>query len=97
MGHCFKPGVLATTSERSEPVMSQAIEAAERNAGSALERERMHITAARAWLRGDFAESTQLYGDIVAEHPRDLLALQVAHLCDFLLGNAPMLRDRPAQ
>ncbi|HEX7116427.1 MAG TPA: tetratricopeptide repeat protein [Steroidobacter sp.] len=97
MAHCFKAGVLATTSERSEPAMSAAIEAAERNAGTALERERMHIAAARAWMNGDFALSTKLYGDIVAEYPRDLFALQVAHLCDFLLGNAPMLRDRPAQ
>ena len=37
------------------------------------------------------------YGDIVIDHPRDLLALQVAHVGDFFLGQSTMLRDRVAQ
>ena len=98
MGHCFKAGLLATTSERgSEPGIAAALEAAERHVGHALERERMHLNAARAWLSRDFAGAAKLYGDISAEYPRDLLALQIAHLFDFLLGHSTMLRDRPAQ
>jgi tetratricopeptide (TPR) repeat protein len=98
MGHCFRAGLLATTSERgSEAGIAAAIEAAERHIGHALERERMHLNAARAWLARDFAGAAKLYGDISAEYPRDLFALQVAHLMDFLLGHATMLRDRPAQ
>ena len=98
MGHCFKAGLLATTSERgNEAGITAALEAAERHVGVALERERMHINAARAWLTRDFAGAAKLYGDISAEFPRDLFALQVAHLFDFLLGNSTMLRDRPAQ
>ena len=98
MGHCFKAGVLATSAERGvEPMIAAAMEAAERHVGNALPRERMYIGAARAWLARDFAGAVKLFGDIVTDHPRDLLALQVAHLGDFLLGQAPMLRDRPAQ
>jgi tetratricopeptide (TPR) repeat protein len=98
MGYCFKAGLLATTSERgSESGIAAALEAAERHVGHALERERMHLNAARAWLSRDFAGAAKLYGDISAEYPRDLLALQIAHLFDFLLGHSTMLRDRPAQ
>ena len=98
MGHCFKAALLATTSERGcEDGMAQALAAAERHIGHALERERMHLNAARTWLSRDFAGAAKLYGDIAAEYPRDFLALQIAHLMDFLLGHASMLRDRPAQ
>jgi hypothetical protein len=98
MGHCFKAGLLATTSERScEAGIADALAAAERHVGNALERERMHLNAARAWLSRDFAGAAKLYGDISAEYPRDILALQIAHLMDFLLGHSSMLRDRPAQ
>jgi tetratricopeptide (TPR) repeat protein len=98
MGHCFKAGLLATTSEHgNEAGIAAELEAAERHIGVALDRERMHIAAARAWLCRDFAGAAKLYGDISAEYPRDLVALQIAHLFDFLLGNSSMLRDRPAQ
>jgi hypothetical protein len=98
MGHCFKAGLLATTSERGcEAGIADALAAAERHVGHALDRERMHLNAARAWLSRDFAGAAKLYGDICAEYPRDILALQIAHLMDFLLGHATMLRDRPAQ
>ncbi len=98
MGHCFKAGLLATTSELgSEAGVAAALDAAGRHIGHALDRERMHLGAAHAWLSRDFAGAAKLYGDICAEYPRDLLALQFAHLFDFLLGNSTMLRDRPAQ
>ena len=98
MGHCFKAGLLATTTEQgNEAGIAAALESAERHVGIALERERMHISAARAWACRDFAGAAKLYGDICAEYPRDLPALQIAHLLDFFLGNSSMLRDRPAQ
>jgi tetratricopeptide (TPR) repeat protein len=98
MGHCFKAGLLATTTERgNEAGIAASLEAAERHLGLALERERMHLAAARAWLARDFTGAAKLYGDISAEYPRDLFALQVAHLSDFFMGHSTMLRDRPAQ
>jgi tetratricopeptide (TPR) repeat protein len=90
--------MLATSSEQGcEAGIAAALAAAERHVGHALARERMHLNAARAWLERDFAGAAKLYGDICAEYPRDFLALQIAHLMDFLLGQASMLRDRPAQ
>ena len=39
----------------------------------------------------------RLYGEVLHEYPRDLIALQTAHVGDFLLGQSQMLRDRVAQ
>ncbi len=98
MAHCFKAGLLATTTEQgTEATIAAALQAAERNFEHALQRERMHIAAAHAWLSRDFAGAVKLYGDIVSEFPRDIFALQVAHLGDFYLGQSSLLRDRPAQ
>jgi hypothetical protein len=98
MAHAFKANLMVTTSERgAESGIAATLEAAEPFLGHALERERLHLSAARAWLERDFSRAAALYGSIAAEYPRDLVALQVAHLSDFLLGNAPMLRDRPTQ
>jgi hypothetical protein len=45
-------------------------------AGTASERERRHLWAARAWLERDLKESLQLYGDIAADDPLDIDWLQ---------------------
>lgn len=98
MGHCFKAGLLLTTTERgAEPAIAAALGAAELHLAHATDRELAHLEAARTWLAGDFAESMRLYGEIAADHPRDLFAVQIAHLGDFFLGQSNMLRDRPMQ
>lgn len=98
MGHCFKAGLFAIATEKAaEPVLRQCVEAATALAGQANDRERGHIAAARAWLDGDLDRAVRLYGDVVIEHPRDIFAVQMAHLGDFYLGQSTMLRDRIAQ
>ncbi|WP_454735811.1 tetratricopeptide repeat protein [Cupriavidus necator] len=98
MGHAMRAGMMITAGDGTvEPMLRQSIEAGEALSASANERERRHIAAARAWLDGHFARSIQLYGDIVVDYPRDSLALQIAHIGDFLLGQSTLLRDRIAQ
>jgi len=48
-------------------------------------------------MEGDLQRAADLYGRILMEHPRDLLALQIAHQVDFFLGDSRMLRDRVAR
>lgn len=97
-GHCLRAAIGVLAAERAgEPLIQESLAAAQRLAGRANDRERAHFEAARAWLAGDFHRSIDLYGEIVIEHPRDLLALQVAHVGDFYLGRSRMLRDRVAQ
>ncbi len=97
-GHCLRAALALMSSERGAlPMLAESVAAIDALGERANERERMHAVAARAWLEGDFARSLRLYGDIVIEYPRDLLALQTAHIADFALGQSTMLRDRIAQ
>ena len=94
-GHVLRSALGVLALERAgEPLIQQGIEAGARLALRANERERRHFAAARAWFDGDFHRSSELYGKIVLDHPTDLLALQVAHITDFALGQQRLLRDR---
>lgn len=98
MGHCLRAGLALMATDRAAlPMLAQSVAAVESLGRRANERERAHAAAARAWLEGDFAGSIQRYGNILLDHPHDLLALQVAHVGDFFLGSSSMLRDRLAQ
>jgi tetratricopeptide (TPR) repeat protein len=98
MGHCFRAGLAIMASDRTFlPLLSESIEAVESLGKRANERERAHAAAARRWLQADFAGAVCAYGDIVVDYPRDLFALQLAHVGDFFLGSSTLLRDRIAQ
>ena len=98
MGHCLRAGMLLTATEKGAlPLARASVEAAESLGRVANDRERGHIAAARAWLAGDFEGAVERYGAILHDYPRDILALQIAHVGDFFLGRSTMLRDRVAQ
>jgi tetratricopeptide (TPR) repeat protein len=98
MGHCFRAALAVMSSEKGAvPMLADSLAAIERCGAAANDRERGHAAAARAWLAGDFARSVRLYGEVLNRYPRDLIALQTAHVGDFLLGQSQMLRDRVAQ
>jgi tetratricopeptide (TPR) repeat protein len=97
-GHCLRAALIVTATDRNlVPLLSESIAAVESMGRRANQRERAHIAAARKWFEGDFEGSVRAYGEILLDYPRDLLALQVAHLGDFFLGASTMLRDRIAQ
>lgn len=98
MGHALRAALMVTSGDGTAvPLLRESVEAGEALGDRANPRERRHLAAARAWLDGRFTESVQAYGDIAIDYPRDILAVQVAHLGDFLLGQSSMLRDRIAQ
>jgi hypothetical protein len=97
MGWAALAGLLTTTTERStETSLARAIDGGESVPGLN-DRERGHLAAARSWLQGDFDGAVDRWGRLVVDQPRDLLALQLAHVGDFYLGRKTALRDRPAQ
>lgn len=61
------------------------------------ERETKHLRAAQDWAEGRFAEGTTRLARIAQENPRDVLALQYAHVGCFFLGLQSELRDWPLQ
>ncbi len=98
LAHAFRAGALATATDKAfEPELIRSVEAAEALAPKANDRERGHIAAVRAWLDGDWEQAVERWGRVSMAYPRDLLALQFAHLGDFFLGSSHMLRDRVAR
>ncbi|HEY8538687.1 MAG TPA: tetratricopeptide repeat protein [Steroidobacteraceae bacterium] len=96
--HCVRAALAVGATDRSlVPMLKESVAAVEALGKRANDRERAHIAAARKWLEGDFEGSVRAYGNILLDYPRDLLALQAAHLGDFYLGASTMLRDRVAQ
>ena len=98
MGHCFRAGLFLISSEAGcEPELKRILGVLEPLEAGANDRERGHIAAIRAWSRRDFHHTSEEYGRVVLDFPRDIVAMQFAHQCDFLLGQATMLRDRVTQ
>jgi tetratricopeptide (TPR) repeat protein len=98
MPRVAKAGILLTTSEQAlQPAAAAEIEAAATRMVTANARERGHLAACTAWLDGDWRRAVRAWGDVLLDHPRDTLALQLAHLGDFYLGQSQMLRDRVAR
>jgi tetratricopeptide (TPR) repeat protein len=98
IAHCLRAGLAVMSSERGAlPLIEDSVAVIEAPATGANDRERRHAAAARAWAQGDFARGKQLYDAIVVDYPRDQLAVQIAHVGDFFLGQSTMLRDRMAQ
>jgi tetratricopeptide (TPR) repeat protein len=98
MGHCLKASLAAIANEKTfEPQARPAVEAAERLADDANRRERAHIAGLRAFIDGEWRKANAIYGELLIDHPRDTLALQIAHALDFYLGQSAMLRDRVAR
>ena len=56
--------------------------------------ERALTAAARQWLQGDWPAACRIWESILVDYPRDALALQCAHLSDFLLGDSNNLAGR---
>lgn len=57
-------------------------------------RSRMHVAALGTALAGDWDHARGLLGCILERHPRDALALAIAHALDYYLGDTPTMRAR---
>jgi tetratricopeptide (TPR) repeat protein len=98
MGHLFKAAWLTQAMEtRIYPQMVAAVEAARTRIDGANERERGHLAAVEAWIHGDFFGAVQHWEEVLVRHPKDLLALQLVHLTDLLLGDVVGQRDSVAR
>lgn len=73
--------------------VDQRIAAARKTAAGATPRERLHLAALEAWRGGRNATAIAAWEAILAEHPRDLTALRLAHFAYFWnAGDAAAMR-----
>lgn len=79
------------------PRARKSLETAEAFAEHASRRERMHVAALAAWCDGDLTGAVQLLEETLIEHPRDILALKLAHFLHFYMGEVQHHRDSVAR
>jgi tetratricopeptide (TPR) repeat protein len=95
MAHVFKGYLYALSTEpRAAKIAAECQAQAARHAAD--NRERRHVEALGLLARGSWHAAGRLLGEISAEHPRDILALQAGHQIDFFTGNAASLKGRIA-
>lgn len=94
MGHLFKAAWLTQAMEtRIYDEMVASVRRAEELSGQANDRERGHLAAVQCWIHGDFYGAVQCWEEVLTRYPRDLLALELIHLTDVLLGDVFGQRD----
>jgi tetratricopeptide (TPR) repeat protein len=59
-------------------------------------RERLHLAAIDAAVADDYERAKALLAELLRQHPRDVLALQVAHALDYTTGDVARMGDRVA-
>ncbi|MCC7272456.1 MAG: tetratricopeptide repeat protein [Alphaproteobacteria bacterium] len=74
------------------PRAAKSLAAAEAGAGGATAREQAHVAALRAWVGGDFAGATARWEALLADHPRDVMAMRLASYGHFYAGDGAMMR-----
>jgi tetratricopeptide (TPR) repeat protein len=96
LAHCLRGYFMMLFGQRAMVSRAQrSLEAAEANARTigGTSRERAHLAALAAWIKGDFAGATGRWEAIAAEHPRDILALKLGQYGRFYSGESERMRD----
>ncbi len=93
MAHILKAYLfLSGTEAPGIPVARDCLAAAAK--GQPNDRERQHLAAVEALIEGRWDDAVERLEALLIDYPRDILALQIAHLFDFFRGDARNLRDR---
>jgi tetratricopeptide (TPR) repeat protein len=98
LGHVFRALVLMTLTERRHAERARvSVVSAEALLPRAGRRERGLVAAARALIDGDWGRACAILDRLLIDDPRDILAIQTAHLMDFFRGDSLNLRNRIAR
>lgn len=93
MAHCLRGYFyLLMGSGPLKVAVPKMLIAAEAGVARATARERAHVAALRCWFEDDHERMVRIWEEILAEHPRDALALRLAHHAYFYMGAAGDMR-----
>ncbi|MFZ0016225.1 MAG: tetratricopeptide repeat protein, partial [Acetobacteraceae bacterium] len=73
------------------PIAEAAAAEAARLTERATPRERAHVAALGRWIEGEPDRAAEIWEQILAEHPRDILAFRLAHFVNFWLGRPDVM------
>lgn len=89
MAHCLKGYfLLLMGSGPLKARVPKSVAAAKASLAGATTREKAHVAALTHWLADDSRAAARVWEEILADHPRDVLALRLAHHAYFYLGAA---------
>ena len=93
LAHCLK-GYFAMLSykQANVEIAQNAAQNARQFGVKATPREQAHVAALEAWIAGDLDRALGVWEQILAEHPRDVLAFRLAHFNNFWLGRPGEMR-----
>ena len=100
MAHCLRGYFMLLFSEAGRWAAGRKSLAKARQAAAdrpVTAREAAHIAALDRWASGDMTGATALWDGILADHPRDLLAMRLAHYTHFYSGDSVAMRDSLAR
>ena len=92
LAHCLK-GYFAMLGYKQSavPIAEAAAAEAARLTERATPRERAHVAALGRWIEGEPDRAAEIWEQILAEHPRDILAFRLAHFVNFWLGRPDVM------
>ncbi|XP_049580363.1 tetratricopeptide repeat protein 38 [Syngnathus scovelli] len=102
MGHVVSTG-LELLGTATSPRLNQRLASAVKktvelaNSQNLTPRERLHVKALEFFSHGNFPKASDVWEDILVDHPTDLLALKFAHDSYFYTGAQTQMRDSVAR
>jgi tetratricopeptide (TPR) repeat protein len=98
LGHAATASLLLLGGFRGDhPAVVSALASARAVTHGTTSREKRHLGAACAWADGAIIRATDIWEDILLDHPTDALALRFAHDTYFYLGHSMSIRDSIAR
>ena len=98
LGHAATASLFLLNGFRGDnPAVVSALASAQASSPGITAREKRHLEAAKAWARGAIIHATDIWEDILLDHPTDALALRFAHDSYFYLGHSLSIRDSIAR
>ncbi len=96
MAHCLRGYFMLLFSQAKlwasgREALAEAQQAAA--ARGVTDREAAHVRALEQWINGDWAGATDIWNTILIDHPRDILAMRLAHYTHFYSGDTRAMRD----
>ena len=98
IAHCLDGYFHMLSSKRDGMARASQALARARSASRPLaRREQLHCAALDAWASGDMRDATSVWGMLLDEFPRDLIALKVSQFVLSYLGESNGMRERVAR
>ena len=95
MGHCLKGYLLLSAwNPANRPEINATLAAAEAGAAVTSKRERQHVAAFAAWVRGALDQSFRIWHHILDANPTDLLAARICDTTWFRHGQTAKIREQ---